>query len=178
MNRARSTKRYALALHDAAQELQCLPEVEADLKKLGAWFAGSPDLRGFLSDYAVGRPRRAKALAGLFSGRLGELTWRFVRFLESRKRLGLLPGIGAVFAEVRRERTGTLQGDICTAFPGEVSFVGSVADRFKRIWGRPIEFSVSHDSTLTGGLRVRVEDVLYDMSVRGLLLRMRGENSF
>ncbi|MEI6516311.1 MAG: F0F1 ATP synthase subunit delta, partial [bacterium] len=108
--RSRASGRYARALHDLALAESMLEPVAADMVSLQAILAESAEVRGFISDYQIPTGQRSGILVALFSNRLHPLVWQFVRFLESRRRLGLLAEVAADFREQEEARQGLVRG--------------------------------------------------------------------
>ena len=111
--RSRAARRYARALHDIAAEASVLDAVSVELKSLQRSLAASPELRAFVDNYLLPSDARERVLTELFSQRLHPLVWRFVRFLESKRRLGLLAEICADYLEQEEARQGIVRGDEC-----------------------------------------------------------------
>jgi F0F1-type ATP synthase delta subunit len=50
-----------------------------------------------------------------------------------------------------------------------------LADRMRRRFGKPVDVTAAVDPRLLGGFRFRVDDKVYDYSVRGALDAMRAK---
>jgi len=73
---------------------------------------------------------------------------------------------------VRRHR-GIALAEVRTALPLEESQRTAVTDRLHELTGDEIEITEMVDESLIGGITVRIDDQLYDASVRSRLERLR-----
>lgn len=174
----RSSRRYAAAALSLAHAQGCADALLADMEALRALMSQSRDLARFLPDYVIPRAERARALDALFRPRLGAFAWRFVRFLESRRRLGGLPAIAAAMREDADRRAGIHRVEMTSAFPLEERQQRLLTGRIERkIRGRA-DVTLAVRPALIGGFCVQVGDLVYDLSVAGGLRaaneRMRG----
>jgi F-type H+-transporting ATPase subunit delta len=127
VNIHRASRRYARAILDLAMETGAAAAVEADLRALGRCIGASADLSAFFADVSLGRQRRAAVLEQLFRGRADPLVWRFVMFLESKRRLTLLPEICECFAKLCEEGRGEVRVTARTAVVADGALAAALA---------------------------------------------------
>ena len=173
MLRSRASKRYAAVLFDAAADAVVLDAVRLDASSLQAAIGRNPDLRRFLADYRMKTSVRQRALHEFFEGRLHALMFRFILFVESKKRLGLTAEICDDFVESCDHRAGLVRGRLDSAFPVEGETVEAIRGWARSRVGEQLDLTVTVDSGLYGGFRLRVEDVVYDLSVAAQLRRLK-----
>jgi len=170
---SKASRRYARALYDLAKVEGCLDPVLVDMGVIGAAVPSSPELGGFLSNYVVRRKDRLMALEGIFKAGASPLSWRFLLFLESKRRMGLLPDICQAISELHDRMRGVVHVALTTAFPMEAAderaISGSIASRISG----PMKLGSSVDQDLMGGFVFRVGDTVYDYSVKGTLQALR-----
>ncbi len=166
---APAARRYARALHGLAVANQAADQVRADLSALSRALADSPDLARFLGDYMVPSGSRARAMAALFESRVHALTWRFLRFLESKRRLSLLGDIARVYEADEETRSGVLRATLTAAIALDEGRVRTFTAQASRTAGRPVVLSTRTDTGLMGGFRVQIGDKVYDYSLAARL---------
>ncbi|MEI8120781.1 MAG: ATP synthase F1 subunit delta [bacterium] len=171
--RSRAARRYARALHDLATEASALDAVSADLKSLRRSLESSPELRAFVANVLLPADARVRVLTALFSNRTHPLVWRFIRFLESKRRAGLLEEISADFQEQEEARQGILRGSLASAYPVSPSDASELAGRLGSRWGRKVFLETEENPDLLGGGRLQVGDTVYDFSLSARLRMMR-----
>ena len=171
--RSRAARRYASALHDLATSASALESVSADVATLRGMLEGSGDLRSFIPNYLIPSHLRTQALAALFADRLHPLVWRFVRFIETKRRLGMLEEICADFQEQEEVRKGILRGQLDSAFEVESDVVNDLAVRMGARIGKTVLLKMEEKPGLLGGGRLQVGDTVYDYSLAARLRLLR-----
>jgi F-type H+-transporting ATPase subunit delta len=166
---APAARRYARALYAQAVQEQAAAAVQADLAMVGRELAASPDLRRFAGDYLISRSARARTLTALFASRVHGLTWRFLRFVETKQRLGLLAGIAQAYAADDEYRRGVVRGTLTSAVALDEDRVTAIAARTSARLGRAVRLSARVDDALLGGFSLRVGDTVYDYSLAARL---------
>ena len=171
--RSRASRRYAQALHDLAAGGAVLEAVGSDLEKIQADLAGSPELRLFIGNYQHASERRMKALEALFASRVHPLVWRFIRFLESKRRLGILNDICAEFQEQEELSRGILRGHLTSAFALSAADVKDIAQSAGSRMKKQLILETEEKPELLGGCRLQVGDTVYDFSLAAQLRMIR-----
>jgi F-type H+-transporting ATPase subunit delta len=165
MAHAKAARRYANALFDLARDEGKLDIVAADLQALGRLMAASADLSGFLENYMIPLPRRIQILGLLFEGRLDPLTFRFLVFVDEKRRIHLLRQIIEEFKRYYDEHQGVLHVRVTTARKLSDDQAGSLAARLQKKFNKRIDMHTQLDASLLGGFRVQVGDRIHDYSI-------------
>lgn len=171
--RSRAAHRYAQALHDLAVGDAVLEPVGRDLARIQMDLAGSGDLRGFIGNYQYPSARRLQTLDSLFAARVHPLVWRFIRFLESKRRLGILDEICADFKEQEERRQGILRGLLTSAFALSSDEVKDIALHAGSRLRKQLILETDENPELLGGCRLQVGDKVYDFSLAARLRMIR-----
>ncbi len=123
-----------------------------------------------------GDPRvTPEQLAALFvpDGEAADSTFAgFVRLLAANGRLPVLPEIGALFEEQKREAERVLKVNVRAPAPIGADETSKLKDALKRRFGRDIETEQTIDAEMLGGAVIDAGDVVIDGSVRGRLARL------
>ncbi|MEI6971664.1 MAG: ATP synthase F1 subunit delta [bacterium] len=174
----KAARRYAEALYGLAKDRGCLATVLRDMESIGTGLDGSPELSAFLPDYTIRKPQRMGALEGLFKNGSHELSWRFLMFLESKKRMALLPCICVALAGLHDRNTGVVDVSLRSALPVEGGELELISGEIGRRISGVMRLATRTDHDLIGGFTFQVGDMVYDYSVRGALdaLRKKLEN--
>mgnify|MGYP001573902141 CR=1 FL=1 len=170
---SRAAKRYAKALFNLARETGQMDAVRDDLAALQSLALESSELSRFLADTHWSRRARAELLKNLFSNRLQPLSYRFLVFLESKRRLGLLEPICASFLGLHDDMKGIVRGRLTSAFALEPTDVTAISARAEPGAGGALRLDVNVDTGLLGGFKLRVGDVVHDLSLAGQLRALR-----
>ena len=170
---SRAARRYAKALFDLALETGQMDAVKDDLSSLQVLSLESREFERFLGDYRLPRPIREKLLTDMLAGRLQALSLRFLTFLESKRRLGLLGQICGAFMSLHDRMNGIVRGQLMSAFDLAGTDVAAISGRVEATLEGHLLLNVAVDSDLLGGFRLRIGDVIHDFSVAGQLRRMK-----
>jgi F-type H+-transporting ATPase subunit delta len=98
-----------------------------------------------------------------------------VRILAARDRIHLLPSILQEFVALDREARGILEARVTVARPIDDREQEEVRRRLEQLTGKTVEIHTDVDSSILGGIVVRMGDRLIDASVAGRLQRLRQE---
>lgn len=138
-----------------------LEELVADV------WAGQPEFAALLSGSLAHADRRDEMLVAAFDGRLDPLLLRFLRVVNRRGRLGLLPLIVREARALDDRRHHRVAVTVRSAVPLDEDQVEAVRGRLRELLpGRSPTLSFEVDPELIGGLVLQVGDRVYDASVR------------
>ena len=171
--RSRAAARYALALYDLAASVQAVEPVAHDLRTMREWIAGAPELPDFLANYLLPRHDRATILTRLFEPLVHPLTWRFLCFVEAKRRLSLLDEMCESFLERDEEHQGIVRGKLTSAFALSSKDTDEIAVRAGQRMGKRVLLQTEEKPELLGGYRLRVGDMVYDLSLAARLRMIR-----
>lgn len=166
-------RRYARALYALAVENQAADSVRADLASLRQALHDSPELAAFAGNYLVPHGLREQTLGALFANRVAPLTWRFLRFLESKRRLGLLDDMARAYEADEEARRGIVQGTVTAAIPLDAVCVQAVERGASARTGKTVILSSITDAAVLGGFRLQIGDTVYDYSLAARLRMAR-----
>lgn len=157
-----------------AAATDALADVEDQLFRFARIVEGHPELARLLSDAGVGPAQRAELVTGLLDGQADPVTVRLatvaVYGLHGRGFDASLQRLVELTA-ARRDREIAY---VTTAAPLTPAQEERLAARLAEIYGRPVSLKLEVDSSLLGGVTVRVGDDLYDGSVARRLEQARG----
>ena len=94
-------------------------------------------------------------------------------FLEAKKRLGRIEEIGTAFRVIHDEQAGCVKGHLTSAFAMEPADVAAIAERVRGRVPGTIELTADVAPDLLGGFRLRVDDLLFDLSLATRLQTLR-----
>jgi F-type H+-transporting ATPase subunit delta len=167
---------YAEALLDAADKRQQTGEVLEQLEELvGDVLNRTTGSALFLASAVVGREHKRQALRRAFEGKINDTLYNFLLVLNDHDRLDVIRQVAITLRALHERRAGRMHVDVRAASPlgdeQQERLRQELREKFKR---EPI-LSVRIDPELLGGLVVRVDDWVYDGSVRARLERIRNQ---
>ena len=173
MKNSRVARRYAQALLEAAERDRALDAVLADLRLLQEHISESRDFRLFLKSPVIKGQTKLSILRNVFGGSLGALTMDFLRLLVEKNREALLSEVIVELFLMNDTRLGIVSLELKAAAELSDDHRTAITRRFENLTGKKIKISFSIDTSLKGGILVRVGDTVYDGSVKRQLELLR-----
>ncbi len=174
---------YAKALFQAATEgkpaaetFVICNELDQQLSKVIQVIDGSKELQIALEAPITTSKEKAAIVKSLAQKMgLNRLMSDFVVLMANKGRLLLIRQVREAFASVRLLAEGGVPGQLETAEPIGESDVESLAKAFSRKLGKKVAFQVKTDPSLLAGIKVTVNGVTYDGTLRSQLQRLRDQ---
>jgi F-type H+-transporting ATPase subunit delta len=167
---------YAEALYKAAEAEGKVPELLDELGTLTEGvFKQDPGLELFFASAAVGRERKAEVLHRALDGRASPAFVRFLDVLNGHDRLDMLRAISQAFRALHDRKSRRLHVHVTSAVPLTDDERGRVVADIKSLG--PIEPVLDEvvDPDILGGIVIRVQDWVYDASVRTRIQAVRNQ---
>lgn len=174
-------KAYAKALYEAASETKSPAEIgktcdelQKQLDQVLQVFDASREAEIALVG-PVTTSREKAALMDAISKKIGAtvLLERFLHLLAVKGRLALLREVRDVFSEVRLAAEGGVAGRVVSAESMSDEDVDGLAKAFSKKLGKRVAFTVSTDPSLLAGVKVTVNGVTYDGTLRSQLVQLK-----
>ena len=175
-------KTYAKALFETAtgaksssQEIQRL---EDELGALVGAIEKSKEGRIALMSPLVGSKEKGQLIDAIAKKvNVSPLNARFLSLLTRKGRLSMLREIHQSFALVRVEAEGGITGTVVAADVVDGVDVETLAKAFGKKLNKRVAFIVSTDPSLLAGMKVTVNGVTYDGTLRSQLQKLRDQIS-
>lgn len=171
-------KSYARALLEAAVAQKAssadLDRIEGQLNEFSQMLRTSKEARVALAGPATSA-RDKVGLVKEFAKRGGYtlLVGNFLQLMARKERLGIFSAVADAFGAVRLESEGGLQGTLVSADPVSAADVAGLAQSFSQKLGKRVAFKTATDPNLLAGIKVTVNGVTYDGTLRSQLQRLR-----
>jgi F-type H+-transporting ATPase subunit delta len=169
---------YARALYQAATDKgassEVLLQLETDMNSFDSLLSGSKEMRSALLGWVTTSREKAQIVEE-FAKKMGlsEILKQFLLLLARKERMDLLSSIKDAFNSVRLEMEGGLSCSLVSADPISDSDVDILAKAFSKKLGKKVAFRVSTDPSLLAGVKVTVNGVTYDGTLRSQLQKLR-----
>lgn len=167
-------KVYAKGLFEAAEKQAGGAEgVLGELEDILELARANDDFSEVLASRLIDADKRDAALVRLFEGRVSAHTLSFLRLLNRKGRLGHLAPITGALDAIVQERFGRVEVDVFTSAPIAQAEMASIRARLTDALGKEVVLHPYTDSSMIGGIKLRMGDQLIDASVRADLSRLR-----
>ncbi|MFO7847256.1 MAG: ATP synthase F1 subunit delta [Balneolaceae bacterium] len=169
----KAARRYAKALLQSAVEQDILDEVQADMRFILNTEQDSKDLTVFLKSPVISPEVKKQALLAIFEKHLSKETLGLLRLLSEKHREGLLGDICRGFFNLYNEHQGILHVQVTAAFEPEEQQKKALIKELESSTGKKIKMDLTIDSSIQGGLIVRINDTVLDGSVKHKIRKLK-----
>lgn len=159
---------YAMAVFAQARDENDLPGWSDMLAFLDR-VVTDPTMAGIIADPRVERSRLVSLALDVGEGTLSETGKNFVRVLVENRRLDLVPEIRLLYEAERADFERRSRVEVRTAFELDEQYQQIIREAVAKRTGRDVDFDITVDDTLIGGVVIRVGDTVIDASLRGRL---------
>jgi F-type H+-transporting ATPase subunit delta len=158
--------RYATSLLETSLEKNSLEVITADMKLLVQTLKQSRQLQLMLESPVVRPEIKFSILKEIFETKISKESLEFIEFVISKRRENLLHSICERFLELRDKHLGIANVFVTTAseFSGEQKKV--LQGRLEQILDKKVQLNFKTDENLVGGFIAKVDDTLYDASIK------------
>lgn len=166
-------ERYARALLEVTEERKETDKAAAQLGALGQAIESAQDLAQVLHD-----PRFKDERLAVFEAlgqKLGasNTVSSLLRTLAAAERLHELPDVAAAFSRLADEQSGRVRATVSSAVALDDGDKKGVQAALESSTGKQVVIEFTTDPSLLGGVVVKMQDLVWDGSVRTQLERMR-----
>ena len=172
MKDIRVAKRYAGALFAVAQRDNILDAVASDLTLIHRFLTEVPYLRAIIMQPLVSDSRKNSVADEAFGDRVTAASLGFLKLLIRKGREELIEECDREFRALLAAHTNTAEAEASTAVPLTPEQTERLTQSLQSLTGKTIRLTTHIDTSLVGGVVVRIGDTVMDGSVRGKLERL------
>ncbi len=164
---------YAQALLELSDEASQFDAIAEEMLQLGELHDAEPDLGRLIDSRVISTADRRAIIERLFSGKVSDLTYRFLMVLNDKDRLSLLPKIARAYMQLVNNRRGHVNVDAYVATALSDDQASAVASGIGNAIGKTVTLLQHVDASLIGGLKIQIGDRLIDGSVSAQLRKIQ-----
>ena len=177
MSIKRVASRYAKSLIDLAVEQNRLERIKEDVEAIQKLIRESKDFVNFLKSPVIQHSRKRSILEAMFSGKLDELTLKFMIILTTKQREAYMVDIAGEFMDQYRAIKHISVVRIISASELTSQQLSDLQKKIEasKVGFEHVEFVVKVDPSLVGGFIVEVDDMVYDTTLKHQLANLKKE---
>ena len=165
---------YAESLYRAAEKENqvdaVLDELEGIIRDI---FDRDGGLELFFSSAAIGRDRKGEVIRAAFDGRVSGVLRQFFDVLNEHDRLDMLRSIATAYRTLHDKKTHRVVVLVTSAVALTEDERGRIVNQLKNVSHLEPILQENVDPDILGGIIIRIQDWVYDASVRSRLLAIR-----
>ncbi|MEQ8189438.1 MAG: ATP synthase F1 subunit delta [Candidatus Eremiobacterota bacterium] len=170
-------RRYAGAFYSVCLEQNLINQAEQELIYFTDTLNVNEDLKKILVSPRITSVKKKEILYKIFGTAMSEVTFDFISLMVDKKRENLFFCISEIFSLVILENSNIVIAYVTTALPLGIQEQNELQTVLSARTGKIIKLDINIDPSIIGGLKVRIEDKIYDGSVTGHLKRIEEEMS-
>lgn len=163
-------KRYATALFDLCDnDINKAQEYLVKLEAIAAVFDYT-DIRKVLNSPVVNPSVKAEVLKKLIeNNNLDQYLSQFLSEVARAHRVPLIPSIAHSFRKQINEQMGVVEAEVATVVELADEDRNSIQQRLEAIVGKKVRLSSKVERSILGGFIIRIENSIFDMSLKSKL---------
>tara|TARA_A100001391_G_scaffold85585_1_gene55971 strand:- start:368 stop:967 length:600 start_codon:yes stop_codon:yes gene_type:complete len=166
-------KVYAKSLFELAQQDGQAESILGELEDIVELARADRSFSELLASRLIDTDKRDASLERMFNGRVSGLTLNFLRQLNRKGRLANLSQIATAMDTLVQDQYGRIEVDVFTATPIGTGELESVRTQLSASLGKDVIMHPYTDSSMLGGIKLRMGDQLIDASIQAQLRKMR-----
>jgi F-type H+-transporting ATPase subunit delta len=169
MSVQRIATRYAKSLLDLSLEKDILESVKDDMVLFNKVCLQNNDFVLLLKNPIVPNSTKGKVMKEIFSGKVQELTEKFLDIVLRKDRESYLPEIGREFIAQYNAHNNVVRADVTTTIELTDDLRSEVSKVVNNISGKKVDLVETVDESIIGGIIIKVGDKQIDASVSSKL---------
>lgn len=167
--------RYASALYELAREQNLVDKVSSDLKDFAGLISRSPDLERLIKSPVFTADEQLKGLSTLLDkAGIDGLSANFLKMVASKRRLFAIEKMIADFNSLVDHDRGVTRAEVTVAEPLNDRHMDSLRQALQQASdGQSVEIDVKVDSSIIGGIIVKLGSRMVDGSLKSKLNSIR-----
>lgn len=171
---------YAKALYEAAKEnkdsSEVLDQIGTQLEDFQKSLESSKELRVALLSPVTTAREKVKLIEDVAQKmNFSPIAKQFIALMGKKGRLTLLKEISDAFRTIRLTSEGGVPGRLVAADPLSESDINTLSKAFSQKLGKKVAFRVDTDPSLLAGIKVTVNGVTYDGTLRSQIQKLRDQ---
>jgi len=165
--------KYATAIFEIANDEKNLDGYDKDLGKVRADVFAVPEAVKFFQNPLVPQQAKKDLLTRAVGKEVSPTVMNFLMLLVDKKRIGVFNEIYDIFTNLKNKAQGVLIADVTSAFPLTKKQQDALTKKLTTLTGRKIQIRPHKDSSILGGLILKIGDKRIDGSAAGRLRALK-----
>ncbi len=175
MSEFRVANRYAKSLIDLSREQNTLEQVYQDMQVFTASLKNNVSLQALLKSPIITSDKKFAVLKKVFENHFQKVTIAFFDIVLRKNRSMFLDAIADGFIAQYNALKNITTAEVKTAAPLDEKTHNEIKTFIAKATGKNVVLKTSVDSSLIGGLVIKMEDKLFDASIKGKLQKTKQE---
>lgn len=167
-------RRYAEALVEISIQKNKIQSYQEELKGIVSIYNSQLDLKLLFINPQVKTEVKKEIAEKLFGNQIDSDLLNFLKLLFDRGRIKFLPSIADEFNKLADKHKNVLSMTIIASAPLDEKQINSIKEKYRKLYNATsVNASNEIDTSLLGGVKVRIGDKVIDGTVKGRLEALR-----
>lgn len=167
-------KRYTLGLVNTIKDEEEFSVLLKELSAFSELLDKQPKLKGILLNPFLPTSRKVLIVRELLTGKaVEEKALRLILLLVENNRLELLQDILKAFPEMWNEEKGVHAFEVASVVPLSDDQKKKLKEKLEKLEKGPVILKYRIEPGLIGGLWIKRKNIVYDISIKGSLIRLQ-----
>ena len=168
---------YAKAIFGAALDAGSHELIAKDLALLSA-VSQTTEVSSLIEDPALSKEQIAQTIIGLADDEIGGLSIKMLELLAENKRLNLIAAINTSYQELLEQHNKTSSIVVNVANQPSEDNKQMIVEKLLAEHGEGSNIEFLEDSSIMGGLSIKIGDETLDLSIRGKVKKLVNQLNF
>ncbi|MDY0315453.1 MAG: ATP synthase F1 subunit delta [Bacteroidales bacterium] len=175
MNQSKISVRYSKAIFESAKEQNILDEIYADFQLITSSIKANENFYQIFTSPVIKFKDKKNVLNNVFSNSITKISLKFLFMLIDNNREAYISDIAREFASLYREHKNIKEVVLTTAIDIDKSISQQFANNVEEKLNCDVEIVTNVKPEIIGGVVVRIDNLLLDMSVETQLRNIKSE---
>lgn len=166
--------RYAESLFDLAKEEKAIETYQSDMIKIHDIFQ-DPAIVQFFSHVALQDDIKVSVLNKSIEGQISTYVYNFLLLLIKKRRIKYIMSICQCFQSLCNEYFGIKVGKVWSAYELSKDEISKIEEAMSKKLNKKVQLKLIIDESLIGGIKVEIDNHVYDDSLSYKLEALRQE---
>lgn len=173
MSNLNIANRYANALMQLAEDKNAFDSVSADVELVYNTLKSSRELQVALSSPVISQKDKKSILTQVFENRISPESMEFIQFVVQKNREDLIFNIASSFLILRDKKMGIVNAEVISSYQLNDEQKNKLKSKIEEITRKKVRLTYSVRESIIGGFMIRIEDTIYDASIKHRLEALR-----
>ena len=168
---------YAKAIFSAALAISKQDEVAKELSTLSL-ISQTKEVTSLIENPELSKDKIAETIISLLTNEIGDISINMIGLLAENKRLNLIAVICSSYQELLEEHNKTSSIVVNVANQPSEQNKAAIVEKLSTSYGEGSIIEFSEDSSIMGGLSIKIGDETLDLSIRGKVKKLVNQLNF
>lgn len=166
-------RRYAEAFFSIARDNQKVDQYQQELEMLVELIAKTENFKDYFNHLLIPPKEKKETIKMIFADKISPTTLNFIFMVIDKRREGYIEIIAEQYKSLADELRNILKAQMISAQEVSETEVAVLAEKLSASTGKTVKLQQQVDSSLIGGIKIRIGDQIIDATVANKLAMLK-----